>query len=219
MPRATLLFTLVLAAGCVAASSGSGEDTTTTLATDTLADSSDTTGGEPALTHGFVTIELARGEAEIDDPFAGTATIHVTMAYGGCLEAFYAGHADLRQDGSAGALVFGSTTLGGEGWLDRLCQPGGDFASCSIAAIRQQLDPVAQLSLEYRISGALESRTLRFGPLPTSATAGCGDPEVEFSTARGEDADGALLWAVETFDPAQAITDQTGPITIHAARQ
>lgn len=175
------------------------------------------------LTHGYVKLEMRRGESQASNPFIGTSNVVATMAYRECLQDFYEANPDLRQEGREGEKIFGTGELGGEGWTDRLCDKGTEpaMADCTIASITQQLDVVEQLSINYTISGDLENRVLLFGPLPNKVTAGCENPIVRVAAngaIKGQNGEGADIWQTESFSPTEAVTDQGGAITVRAAR-
>ncbi len=176
------------------------------------------------LTHGFVKLEMRRGESQASNPYVGTSTVVATMQYRECLKGFYEGNPDLRQEGREGEKIFGSQELGGEGWTDRLCEPGqvSAQADCDIKSVKQQLDQVQQLTITYTINEELENRVLLFGPLPEKETAGCLDPIVRVAAngaIKGQDGEGNEIWVTESFSPTEAVTGQGGAIVIRAARQ
>lgn len=175
---------------------------------------------EEILTHGFVKLEMRRSENQPSDPYVGTAEVSVTMTYRDCLGDLYDANPDLRQSGREGEMVFGSEELGGEGWLDRLCEPGltPKQASCSVVSIEQRLDPVKQLTVRYAITDGLENRVLAFGPLPTAETAMCLDPIVRASVGgtEGYNSAGAVIWEASGIEPLDAVTNQGGEITVEA---
>ena len=173
------------------------------------------------LTHGFIKLRFQRASNQAGDPFVATASITASMRYDMCLLDLYNGQPNLREDGVEGGPVFGGRDLGGEGWLDRLCE-GDDpeQADCEVTEIRQQLDiPGAEnLVVEYSIpSPDIEGRFLRFGPLPTSETAEC--PPLMRMIAGGVTGFGSggdMAWEMLTFDPPEAVTDQGLAISIRA---
>jgi hypothetical protein len=78
-----------------------------------------------------------------------------------------------------------------------------------------------QLEVTYAITGELDDRTLRFGPLPTTTTAGCPDAIVRVAAmgaVAGEDADGRTIWATDNLSDIDAITNQAAPVVIRTAR-
>lgn len=179
---------------------------------------------EEILTHGYVKLELRRGESQAADPYIGTSTVVATMQYRECLDNFYEGNPDLRQTGVEGETVFGGEDLGGEGWTDRLCESGTEpkMAECTIAGVDQKLDQVKQLTVTYAVTGDIENRVLLFGPLPTKETAGCLDPIVRVAAngaISGNDGSGNKIWVTESFSPTEAITGQGGAIVVRAARE
>jgi hypothetical protein len=179
---------------------------------------------EEILTHGYVKLELRRGESQASNPYVGTSTVVATMQYRECLDNFYGSNPDLRQTGVEGETIFGGEDLGGEGWADRLCEAGTEsqMAECTIAGIDQKLDQVKQLTVTYAITGEAENRVLLFGPLPTKETAGCLDPIVRVAAngaISGNDGSGNKIWVTESFSPTEAITGQGGAIVVRAARE
>ncbi len=234
-PAAWLLAFVI---GCAPSGEGEGSSATTASETDpsetgtlgtTAASSSsgesvDSTGGPTGLTHGYVKLELLRGQSQADDPFVGTATVIAVLQYRECLGAFYDGHPELRQDGTEGAAVFGGSELGGEGWLDRLCTPMLDSQlPCTVEAIVQDVDIVDQLTVVYQVSGALEGGVLLFGPLPNEALAECVGGVLPVvapagsGALRGNADNGAQIWGTESYSPAEVATNQAAPLQIFAA--
>lgn len=186
----------------------------------------DTTLPGDELTHGFVQLELRRGESQSDDPFVGTARVRVTLEYEACLVSFYEDNPALRAEGADGSLVFGPAADGGEGWRDRLCDATtATHVDCVVSSIDQTLDTVKRLTVSYSVSGSLEGGVLLFGPLPNLDTAHCDTPtypSVRFgseSAVEGIDGDGKELWGTESASPATAITDQGAPIRLGIARK
>jgi hypothetical protein len=179
-------------------------------------------GEDEVLTHGTIKLEMRRSDNQESNPYVGTARVSITMTYEKCLADLYEAKPDLRQTGRDGELVFGTEELGGEGWIDRLCEPGSvsKQADCSVISIEQVLDPVKQLTVEYAITGELEGRVLPFGPLPTKATAGCEDAivRVAIGGVRGYDGEGVTIWTASAITPTKAVTDQGGEVTVEAAR-
>lgn len=185
---------------------------------DQTGDSSSTSDGGEQLTHGKVVFAFRRWEHQAFDPSVGTASVLITMTYGGCLGDFYEANPNFRQAGPDGALVFGGFDLGGEGWRDRLCEPGliPAQADCSGVFIEQRLDPDEQLTVAYDITGELENRQLAFGPLPTKETAGCLDPSVRTLVGgiEGYSEDGAVMWESSSIHAVDALTDQAEAIAV-----
>ncbi len=178
---------------------------------------------EEILTHGYVKLEMRRGESQATNPFVGTASVIATMDYDDCLKGFYDANPSLTQDGPEGAKVFGTREDGGEGWADRLCEDGQESsqASCTITELEQQLEKVKQLTITYNITDELENHVLLFGPLPTKATAKCADPIVKVSAngaIKGRNGDGDTVWETESFSPNAAVTGQGGEIVVKASR-
>jgi hypothetical protein len=223
-------------------SSGTTTGTATTMATtvaNTIADTStagntttampETSTGEPGtssesgpppvdLEHGFIRIHLRRSDTEETDPFVGTTRIQIIMAYEQCLFTFYADHPEYTQNGSMGAEIFGPYDLGGEGWLDRLCDvPVDDLIDCSVASIEQQLESVPGMRINYMVAEPIEDMTVAFGPMPTAALAGCDDPTMHLQnggSVGGYDGQGTKIWEGFTFDPNSAATDSETPIVV-----
>lgn len=150
----------------------------------------------------------------------GRPRLHPHRVSGGRLGSrgpVYDGNPDYRIRGVHGEPVFTDAHT-------ELCAPGDPpFAECSVAEIWQELDIASQLTVFYDVTGPLEGRRLRYGPLPTEALAACeGDvPRVIVGSngaARGLDAEGNTLWRVEAFSPAEAATGQSTPIVFQVAR-
>ena len=115
--------------------------------------------------------------------------------------------------------------VGGEGWLDRLCDTErAGQVDCQVESFRQELDAAKQLTIHYTVSGEIEDRLLPFGPLPEPDLAMCeagGQPIVRVGSmgaVRGLDGNGDTVWNTEAFSPSEAATGQGAPITIRAAR-
>lgn len=180
---------------------------------------------EPELEHGVVWLKLQRGASQAENPYVGTTKIEVTLLYRECLIDFYTEYIDYQQDGTEGALVFGTREDGGEGWLDRLCEtPNPIGVSCTVDSFRQELSTSKQLTVTYSIEGDPEDGELPFGPIPKEELAACeagGLPIVRVGSngaVRGLDGNGNTLWNTESFQPNEAATDQGGRIGINAAR-
>jgi hypothetical protein len=184
---------------------GSGEGSS-------AADESSTSAGGEQLTHGTVRFEFRRSESQASSPAVGTVSISITTTYRDCLSAFYEENPSMRQTGPDGEAIFGSSDLGGEGWTDRLCES----SPCSVTQIEQRLDPIAQLTVVYAVPGFVENTTLPFGPLPTSATAGCPDPIVRASVGgvKGHAQDGTVVWEAASIEPLDAVTNQEEAIEV-----
>lgn len=213
-----LLLPLLFACGSSADSNGGSSESSTGAVAESGDESS--TGEDIELTHGSITLELVRSEGAADNPYTGTTRVVATLAYQACLSEFYAAHPELAQGGEEGATIFGSGLFGGEAWMDRLCKGGGDTqAECTVQEIAQDLG-AKTLRVTYAITGELEDHTLRFGPLPTTTTAGCPDPIVRvpaMSALSGEDADGRAIWATNNLSDIDAITNQPAAVVIRAA--
>jgi hypothetical protein len=212
-------------AGCHGGSGGDGSNESTSASTSTSTSISTSSGGDegsdidPSLSYGFVRLHFTRSEGAAGDFFATTDTVIATLSYGECLSTFYASHPDLRQYGMAGAPIFGHLAQGGEGWQDRLCAPTtAEHVDCSIVWITQQIDDATKdLTITYRVSAPLEDGVLLFGPIPTAATSGCEAPTVGLggnATVVGKNADDEDLWHLDTFAPAEAMTNQADPIVL-----
>lgn len=180
---------------------------------------------EEELEHGVVWLELRRGDSQPENPYIGTSKIEVTLLYRECLIAFYDANPDYQQYGIEGALVFGKTADGGEGWQDRLCEvPNSNRVDCTVDSFRQELAMTKQLTITYSIEGDPEDRELPFGPVPTAELADCepgSQPIVRVGSngaVRGIDGSGNTLWNTESFNPSEAATDQGAAIGIRAAR-
>lgn len=183
-------------------------------------------GEDPVdLDHGVVWLQLLRGESEAENPYVGTAKLEITLLYLECLIDFYETNPDYQQDGVEGALVFGTSEDGGEGWRDRLCEVSNpNRANCTVDSFRQELVAARQLTVTYTIEGDLENKEVPFGPVPKAELAACeagGQPIVRVGSngaVRGLTGSGETLWNTEAFNPAEAATDQGGAIKIRAAR-
>lgn len=178
-------------------------------------------GGDPSTdpdaaraAHGDVAFALRRVESEAGSPFAGTQRVVATLDYRECLVDFYAGDPDWRQDGELGEPVF-------EIWQEELCADA--LFDCAVAEIDQDLESSPpRLTVTYDVEGDIEDHEVDFGPLPHASLAGCNggaDPIVRLGDASavyGEDANGEVIWGIESFNPDQAATGQGLPITIRA---
>jgi hypothetical protein len=164
--------------------------------------------------HGTVHLRLERSPAETEDPFVDTAQIEVTLLYLECLIDFYQDNPDWTQLGPQGAVVFDAALGSG------VCDPENGFVDCTVAELQQQLEVSKQLTVTYDVTQPIEDQLLRFGPLPVQGLAGC-VPIVRVSSNGsiiGRDAVGDVIWAVESFFPQEAATDQQAPITVSIAR-
>lgn len=177
------------------------------------------------LDHGVVWLQLQRGTSQADNPYVGTAKIVVTLLYRECLIDFYASNPDYQQLGPEGALVFGTSEDGGEGWLDRLCDlDNPNSVDCTVESFDQELDAARQLTVTYAINGDPENHELPFGPIPDAGLAACQAGEQPIvrvgsnGAVRGVDGNGDTLWNTEAFDPPEAATGQGQTIDIRAAR-
>jgi hypothetical protein len=206
-------------AALAVALAGCGDDGTAADGGDSGADGgSADDGGDGSLGsgHGVVTIEFRRSENEATNPYAGTARVSITLAYLECLADFYAANPGWRQDGGDGAGVFMAAAS------DGLCAADPEHAECTVAQITQNVDVANALVVDYAITGELEDRRLRFGPLPTEMLAACPDatsPTVRIGSngaIRGTDATGAVFWETKSFSPDTVKTDQGQPLTIRA---
>ncbi|MBK6923553.1 MAG: hypothetical protein IPH07_39560 [Deltaproteobacteria bacterium] len=209
--RQLLLVSMAFLAACGGSSDGSGGG----------GDAGASTGGDEALTHGFVALRF-EGDAAT---YAGTDTIVATMNYGPCLTTFYADNPQMRQYGNFGQQIFGDGSAGGEGWKSRLCGDDIDHSPCEIVWITQRIDTVQQLAVTYQVSEAMNDGTLLFGPIPTSDTALCDGEALPVVTVdisettgiRGIDAEGHDLWRATTVTPNAASTGQSDPMVVSAA--
>lgn len=174
---------------------------------------------ERIFTNGYVKLRFVRGESQTANPYVSTTRVTVSMDYQTCLQDYYDADPDQRQDGRDGELVFGPADLGGEGWQDRLCEDlESSQAACSINKITQELEMgIPHITVEYNLTAPeLEGRVLLFGPLPTSETADCADPEVRVSSSlpSGYNGPGDQIWIAENISPTKAYTNQGGDIVI-----
>lgn len=222
--RVPVLFaSIVVACGSSSSPTAQGSSDTTGAAPGSEGDVSSSTGEDIELTHGAVTLRFVRSEMQASDPFVATTRVIATLTYRDCLAGFYAAHPELAQGGEEGATIFGNSLFGGEAWMDRLCD-GSDAAQvpCTVESILQELGTTPpQLTVTYAVTGDLEEHTLRFGPLPTTTTAGCPDAIVHVaakSAVAGEDADGRTIWASDNLSDIDAITNQAAPVLIRTAR-
>jgi hypothetical protein len=179
---------------------------------------------EEELRHGIVKLLFLRGEGEDASPFSGTAQVTITMEYRDCLIGYYDANMNMRQQGVDGELVFGSEELGGEGWLERLCELEIEsMIDCTVEEFTQELDVGApKLTVVYNVSGEMEGRQLPIGPFPDREEAACMGgalPEVRLIGARGHNADGTEVWRLQaTGASADAVIDQGAAIEIAAER-
>lgn len=173
------------------------------------------------LTQGVVKLSFQRAENQGAPPYAGTQKVIATLTYESCLIDYYERNPGQKADGRDGEQIFGSSELGGEGWLDRLCELDlRGQADCEVQTIEQQINVATnnQLTVTYTILGDLEYRILPFGPLPTAKTAACMNeqPSVRVKSVDGYDGSGARLWRTQNFNPDHAITGQGEEISIYA---
>jgi hypothetical protein len=175
---------------------------------------------EGTLRNGVVKLQFLRGVQD-ENPFLPGMQVSVAMVYGECLVDYYVQHSDMRQDGVEGEPDFAGLELGGEGWMDRLCDETSQHADCEVLSIEQQLDEIApKLTVTYSVSGDLEGRQLRVGPFPKPETAACTNGEaatVRVGNVSGLDAAGDVVWTMESFDPDDAIVGQGAAISIYGA--
>ncbi len=177
--------------------------------------------------HGFIQLDMQRGESQMDSPYPGTAVVIATLEYQECLNAFYSANVAYQQQGPDGPAIFGGKEEGGEGWADRLCKQGTvrGMAECEIESIEQSIDVVNQLTVTYLIKEPnIEGKRLLFGPIPTEETAACENGELPTvrvggsGAITGENGNGDRLWDTESFSPPEAVTGQGAPIRIGAAK-
>jgi hypothetical protein len=159
----------------------------------------------------------------MESPYVGTATISATMTYEACLREFYSANPNYLPDGPDGEAVFGSKELGGEGWIERLCEnPDSGQVKCTVEEIDQQRVAVQQLTVTYRIMDpAMENKFLKFGPLPDAELAGCEpgvQPLMTSPSVRGFDGAGNEIWTTASSNPQTAATNQGQRVEIRAAR-
>lgn len=192
--------------------SGSGSDDSTTGSEPTEGESS--TGScdtdECLLDNfGFACVEFAIGEGVEGDPFLGTDTVVITMAYEPCLISYYEDkHPEMRADGpaNAGGKVFA-------GWQTLLCaQEVEGRADCAVESFQQTLssagmNPIYNMSVTYKTPnpGQLAGGKLLWGPAPLEEFAECDAGDRPFvrltglADVVGLDAGGELLWDLQSF--------------------
>jgi len=160
----------------------------------------------PPETHGYVCVQASPSllwQDKVDELFAGTAEIRVTVNYGTCLQEFYTStNSNYAQDGVDGEEVFLE-------WEERLCSEeiAGAFA-CQVQSFKQNFTNMGanlQISLTGIDPGGIEGRKIPIGPLPLENLAEC-IPQVSLaaSSVSGYDSDGSLLWTVESFGTSLA---------------
>ena len=202
-----------------ASSGGASADETGSGTTDATTDDTGAmpTSGSLGNGHGVVLVELLRAPDADEDPFVDTARVEVSLLYLGCLIDFYEAEPAWRRDGADGSAVFDSALAEG------LCDPASaELVECTVADIVQELEVTSALTVTYEVTGPLEGRRLRFGPLPTLELAACADggqPIVRVGSngsVRGVDASGTTVWVTQSFFPAEAATDVGAPISINA---
>ncbi|MCB9704598.1 MAG: hypothetical protein H6711_22125 [Myxococcales bacterium] len=175
-------------------------------------------------THGFTCVEVRPGNAAGSDVaalFGGTTEIRVTVSYLDCLQDFYVNtNTAYAQDGVDGAPIF-------EEWADRLCEEDiSGRLECMVNSINQTLSTmVFNMTVSYTGIDPLkiEGRKILIGPLPLESLAMC-KPDVRLignNAVSGYDADGALLWSIESFEVNQgrADLDGRGCMTVSAVRK
>ena len=178
---------------------------------------------EEPETHGYACVQVAPGlsQPSAAELFAGTTEIRIGVNYGDCLQDFYLNTAtNYAQDGVDGAPIF-------EEWADRLCEEDiSGRLECMVNSINQTLSTmVFNMTVSYTGVDPLkiEGRKILIGPLPLESLAMC-KPDVRLignNAVSGYDADGALLWSIESFEVNQgrADLDGRGCMTVSAVRK
>ncbi len=163
---------------------------------------------------GFTCIELRRGEAVDNDPFAGTRTVEITLNYEPCLREYYLNkRPEMRADGVEGEVVFAE-------WKDRLCtEEISGRATCEVEAFEQiltEVDMSYRMRLTYTVENLVAGQKLLWGPGPLPDFAECAmglKPFVNLSTLTGvvgKDAAGKTIWDVQSFGSMRGIMQLTG---------
>jgi hypothetical protein len=160
-------------------------------------DTSGTTGPDEDE-FGFICVELAKAESEESDPFAGTATIYLTLEYESCLNDFYTETHPEYAGGPEGTAVL-------EEWVGRLCSEpvAGALVACEVDGFEQNLPDgaPAQFTVVYKALDAaqIDGRTLLWGPAPLAEFAGC-EPTARAVSVLGFPDGGGPLWSAQTWE-------------------
>ncbi len=162
---------------------------------------------EPVDDHGFVCLDIRRGENTDPSVYNGTAAIQVRVNYLECLRTFYNDtNPEYRLDGVEGERVFGE-------WAGRLCsEPDVERPiSCEVEPenFTQTLIETEGLSnhsltVTYNITDPnIEGNRLLIGPFPLPELAGCDKVDVSFTSlgdVAGLDANGEQIWQMQTYE-------------------
>jgi hypothetical protein len=182
----------------------------------------DTTGttGTEADEFGFICVELAKAESEESDPFAGTATIYLTLELESCLNDFYTTHPEYME-GPEG------TALAAE-WADRLCSESvaAGVVSCAVDQFEYNMSeghPI-QIGVVYKVLDAaqIDGRTLLWGPAPLAELAGC-EPTARLTapvSLQGFPDGGGPLWSAQSWENPVGVvkSEASGCIKVAVAK-
>ncbi|WP_434416905.1 hypothetical protein [Nannocystis pusilla] len=183
----------------------------------------DTTGttGTEADEFGFVCVDLVKADSEDNDPFAGTATIFLTLELAPCLHDFYQTHPEYV-DGPEGLAVL-------EEWRSRLCSestaPG--LVPCEVDHFETNMGEgvPTQFTVAYKVLDAaqIDGRTLLWGPAPLAELAGC-EPKAKLTTpvgVQGFPENGGPLWSAQSWENPIGLvkSEANGCIKVHVTKQ
>lgn len=178
---------------------------------------------------GFTCVDLLRAESEDTDPFVGTAEIKVTLTYEPCLIDYYTkNHTEQQKAGTDGPETF-------ERWRERLCTEtvNDPLVPCEIESLDSfnqvlvdaGMSSMYQMTITYKITdpGAIDGRTLLWGPGPVEAFASC-DADLRpyakltrQSDVIGIDKDGAQIWQAQSWSNPRGIMQRNTSGCIQAS--
>ncbi len=187
---------------------------------------------DPEPTHGYVCVDLNRGQNADDSVFAGTTEIRVRLHYAACLQDFYISqHPEYRLDGAEGEAVFLEAA-------STLCEPDAEDRSMALDCTVEGLENFEQvirdtdnnatynLTVTYKLNNPGDAaqvvgRRLHFGPIPLEEAIDPADEDGEAplivcetdspvvsinanADVQGYDASGAAIWQIETYSDTRA---------------
>ncbi len=161
--------------------------------------------------HGFVCLDIRRGENTDPSLYTGTAAIQVRVNYLECYREFYnSTHPEYRLDGIEGERVFNE-------WAGRLCSEPDierpiscevNFEDFTQTLIETEGVSNHSLTIKYTVTDpAIEGNRLILGPFPLPELAGCDKVDVSFTKlgdVAGLDANGETLWQMQTYENSPA---------------